>query len=333
MPSGAGDFGGTPLMHDPALLREILDAQLEMVCRFRADGTIVFVNRAYAESIGSEPGALTGQSLWNFVSDADRAHVLAQARRLTPDNTEVTIENRFETAIGPRWVMWKNHALAFDAAGNLVEAQSTGIDITDRKTLEERTALLIEELNHRVKNTLMVVQAMAHQSFRGKDVPPAPLAAFGERLSALAAAHTALSDANWDGAQIDEVIRRGVSILGRDTDRVTMTGPEATLAAGPTVPLVLALHELSTNALKYGALSQEEGTIDIRWTLIPETGWIDLLWRERGGPVVTLPERKGFGSRLITDAVSRQLGGVAELSYDPSGVTCHITFPIAQSRP
>jgi PAS domain S-box-containing protein len=316
-------------MQDLALLREILDAQLEMVCRFRADGTIVFVNRAYAASIGSEPRALTGRNLWHFVSDQDRAHVLEQVSRLTPDNTEVTIENRFETAQGPRWILWKNHALGFDAVGNLIEAQSTGIDITERKELEERTTLLIEELNHRVKNTLMVVQAMAHQSFRGKGVPAEPLVSFGERLSALAAAHTTLSEANWAGAPIDEVIRRGVAICGRGSDRVTISGPEFMLLPGPTVPLVLALHELSTNALKYGALSQEEGKIAIQWTLVPETGWIDLVWRESGGPVVTPPACKGFGSRLITDAVSRQLGGVAELTYDPAGVSCNITFPVA----
>lgn len=320
-------------MQDWKLLREILDAQLEMVCRFRADGTIVFVNRAYAASIGSEPRALTGRSLWDFVSAADRLHVEAQVRRLTPQNPEITIENRFETAHGPRWVLWKNHALAFDDDGLLTEAQSTGIDITERKELEERTALLIEELNHRVKNTLMVVQAMAHQSFRGQGLPPEPMAAFGERLTALASAHTALSNANWAGAPMDEVIRRGVAICGSGTDRVRIAGPDITLPSGPTVPVVLALHELATNALKYGALSGDRGAIDIGWTVAPDTGWVEIIWRESGGPPVSPPTRKGFGSRLITDAVSRQLGGAAELAYHPDGVTCSINFPVAQGQP
>ena len=105
-------------VYDAPLLREILDAQLEMVCRFRRDGTILFVNRAYAETLGSTPAELTGNNLWQYVSAADRAHVEAQVDQLSVDRPEITIENRFETASGVRWVMWRNHGLAFDAAGS-----------------------------------------------------------------------------------------------------------------------------------------------------------------------------------------------------------------------
>lgn len=187
--------------------------------------------------------------------------------------------------------------------------------------------LLIEELNHRVKNTLMVVQGLAHQSFRGKDVPAQPLATFGDRLNALAGAHTALSKANWGSAPVDEVIRQGIAVFRHDADRVTISGPSLRLASGPTVPLVLALHELATNALKYGALSGDAGKVEIRWS-IPQEGWIELLWTERGGPPVAPPQRQGFGSRLITDAVSRQLGGTARIDHAPEGVTCRIAFPV-----
>lgn len=316
-------------MHNAAVLREILDAQLEMVCRFRADGTILYSNRAYARTLGQTVEVLAGRNLWDFIVGDDRAGVQAQLDQLAPDRTEVTIENRLETAEGPRWTLWRNHALEFDAQGRLLVAQSTGIDITERRLLEERTRLLVEELNHRVKNTLMVVQAMAFQTFRGKDIPPEPVTTFNERLSALASAHTALSRANWAGTPIGALVREGTAICGRAGEGgVRLDGPDVTIPAGPTVQLVMVLHELATNAMKYGALSVAEGTVDIRWNLDEGATCLTLEWQERGGPSVAAPTRQGFGSRLIRDAVDRQMGGEARVTYAPEGLSCRITFPL-----
>lgn len=313
-------------MTEAALLREILDAQLEMVCRFTADGTIRYVNRAYAATLGAEPDALTGRSLWDFVTADDRAPVQGLMDGLRPDSAEVTIENRFETAAGTRWILWHNHALRFDERGRWTEAQSTGFDITERKLLEERTQLLVEELNHRVKNTLMVVQAIAFQTFRGKDIPRGPVANFNQRLVALGAAHTALSRANWAGAPLDELIRQGLAVCGGDSERVLIAGPEVVLSAGPTVPLVMVLHELATNAIKYGALSNQEGTVRIDWEA--DAGNVTMSWIECDGPAVQPPRAKGFGSRLITDAVAGQMGGSVDLEYDQKGFSCTIRFPL-----
>lgn len=315
-------------MHDAAVLREILDAQLEMVCRFRADGTILYVNRAYAQTLGKVPEAIIGRSLWDFVSGKDRLAVQAQVDRLRPDRTEVTIENRFETSDGPRWTLWRNHALSFDDEGRLAVAQSTGIDITDRRLLEERTALLVDELNHRVKNTLMVVQAMAQQTFRGGALPAEPVGKFNERLSALAGAHTMLSRASWAGNALDEIVHAGTAICG--TGRVCAQGPEILIPAGHTVPLIMVLHELSTNALKYGALSSGEGDVHVSWRFDAPTGWVRIEWRERGGPPVVPPTRKGFGSRMIEGAVTRQLSGATEVFHEPGGLVCRLGFPLQE---
>ncbi|WP_225204564.1 sensor histidine kinase [Novosphingobium huizhouense] len=315
-------------MPDSAMLLEILDAQLEMVCRFRADGTILFVNRAYAESLGESRETLVGRSLWDFVTGEDRAGVQAQVDLLTPDNVEVTIENRFETSAGARWMLWRNHALEFDADGRLAVAQSTGIDITERKLLEERTALLVGELNHRVKNTLMVVQAMAQQTFRDADLPERPVETFNERLSALAGAHTMLSRASWGGNTLDEIVRQGTAICRRGTIRAE--GPEITIAAGPTIPLIMVLHELSTNAMKYGALSREGGWVEVDWGLDAARRRLSLIWRELGGPPVAAPSRKGFGSRMIEGAVKRQLSGETSVDYAPQGLVCRLSFPMGE---
>ncbi|MCX7282993.1 MAG: PAS domain S-box protein [Novosphingobium sp.] len=313
-------------MSDQALLREILDAQLETVCRFRADGTILFVNRAYARSLGREPEELTGQNLWNFVSHEDHQHVSQMLERLTPQHPELTIENRFEAATGARWTLWRNHALEFDEAGRWHVAQSTGIDITERKLLEEQLELLVGELNHRVKNTLMVVQAMAHQTFRGASLPAAPVGTFNERLAALSAAHDALSRTNWAGVPLAEIVRHGLLILGHGDARLHFSGPDVIVSSTATVSLVMVLHELATNALKYGALSVADGQVSVVWS-VTAAGEVEICWQERGGPRVIAPVRKGFGSRLVSEAVPRQLGGSVQLDYDPDGVRCVLTIP------
>lgn len=313
-------------MSDSALLREILDAQLETVCRFRSDGTILFVNRAYARTLEHEPQDLTGRNLWDFVTGEDQDHVRDMLRHLTPDHPELTIENRFETANGTRWMLWRNHALEFDANGAWSVAQSTGIDITERKDLEERLELLVGELNHRVKNTLMVVQAMAQQTFRGADEPDRKVSTFTHRLSALSGAHDALSRTNWAGACLSDIVRQGLLICGPDDLRVDIAGPEVVMPASATVSLVMVLHELATNAMKYGALSGLAGRVSVRWSVRGD-GMVEIDWVESGGPVVTPPSRKGFGSRLLTEAVPRQLGGRVNLEYDAMGLRCQIAVP------
>ncbi len=316
-------------MADRALLREILDAQLEMVCRFRADGMILFVNRAYARSLGLEPDDLTGKNLWAFVTGDDHSYVMNELNRLTPSQPELTIENRFETASGTRWVLWSNHALEFDEQGKWSVGQSTGIDITDRKQLEEQLELLVGELNHRVKNTLMVVQAMAFQTFRGANGLSEPVTTFNQRLSAVSGAHDALSRANWTGTTMAEIVRQGTVICDDGGVRVRSTGPEVVLPANATVSLVMVLHELATNAMKYGALSDEKGQVHICWSLDKPAREVTIDWRESGGPPVRPPSRKGFGFRLINEAVPRQLSGTVDLAYGADGLRCKISLPVA----
>lgn len=317
------------MMQNVALLREILDAQLEMVCRYRADGTILFVNRAYAHSLKREPADLTGHNLWQYVTGEDQDRVREMLNRLTPAQPELTIENRFETADGTRWMLWRNHALEFDKNGDWAVAQSTAIDITERRDLEEQLQLLVGELNHRVKNTLMVVQAMAFQTFRGLDVAALPVEKFNHRLAALSGAHDTLSQVNWTGAPFDEIVRQGLLVCGDGGGRITVSGPDVMLPANATVSLVMVLHELATNALKYGALSGNCGEVSVLWNLDEQYGWVVIHWQEQGGPPVTPPMRKGFGSRLLAEAVPRQLGGTVEVDYKKAGLRCRIAIPLA----
>lgn len=312
-------------MDEAKLLREILDSQQDMVCRFRSDGTILYANRAYAETLGCRAEDLVGASLWNFVTPEDRAGVEAGLRRLTPEEPAVRIENRLETADGTRWTLWRNRGLKWDADGRLLEAQSTGYDITEVRQLEAQRQLLIDELNHRVRNTLTVVQGMAHQTFRGSDIPPAPLAAFNARLHALAGAHSALSQFNWSGAEIAEVVRQGLAICAGDLARVAMAGPIVQVRPAVAVALVLVLHELATNAMKYGALADEAGSLAVTWER-DGAGGLVLVWLERGGPPAAPPTRSGFGTRLITSSVRQQLQGEVDFVFASEGLTCRMAF-------
>jgi len=320
-------------MPDAEILRDILDSQLEMVCRYKADGTILFANAAYGQMMGRPHETLKGLKVWDLIPASEHTLIREQLGELTPQYPSRTIENRLDGADGnPHWTLWRNHALAFDAQGRWQIAQSTGIDITERKVLEDRLRLLVEELNHRVKNTLMVVQAMAWQSFRGSDVPTSPVENFTARLHALAAAHTVLSQRHWAGARLAEVVRKGLTIcsggeLGSGgARRISASGPELLVKATPTVSLVMVLHELTTNAIKYGALSNTTGTVAISWAM-RDDGSVALQWREQGGPAMTAPTRSGFGSRLIRDAIMRQLSGEAAVDHAGEGLVAHLVLP------
>ena len=190
---------------------------------------------------------------------------------------------------------------------------------------EAQHALLVEELNHRVKNTLAVLQAIASQTFRGASKTERDT--FDGRLGALAKAHDLLSQEKWAGANAQDVVNRVLepyAILG--SPRLRISGPKVPLTPPRAVMMSMILHEIATNAAKYGALSNEAGTVSIDWRLVLEPAGerLRLTWIESGGPRVHAPTRKGFGSRLIERGARDQLGGSATVDFLPTGVVCTI---------
>ncbi|GGD63848.1 PAS domain-containing protein [Erythrobacter arachoides] len=219
-------------------------------------------------------------------------------------------------------------AIAFDNAQLFRDAQ---VEITQRKLVEERQVLLINELNHRVKNTLAIVQGLAQQSFKN-DVPSdVARASFGARLSALSAAHNLLTRQNWENALLSETIRDAVeATTGEDACRVTLEGPDVVLSPQTAVSLAMAIHELSTNAIKYGALSNKAGTVEVNWRVERTDGKprLHLQWTETGGPPVRAPDKRGFGTRMIERGLASELQGEVELNFRSSGIQCTITAPL-----
>ncbi|HEX3755149.1 MAG TPA: sensor histidine kinase [Rhizomicrobium sp.] len=209
-------------------------------------------------------------------------------------------------------------AIAINNARLLKAAQD---EIAQRRLAEEAKELILREIQHRVKNTLGVVQAMVGQTF--KTAPAPEREAFSARIQALAGAHDLLSDQNWDQAQITDVINRAISpFRERGHERFHCRGPQAALNANKALLLAMVLHELGTNAVKYGALSNDAGHIAVTWDFADsEQRALRLTWRESDGPPVTPPTRKGFGSTLIGRALAHQ-SSTAQIDYDPQGVVC-----------
>ncbi|MFD0460909.1 sensor histidine kinase [Microvirga aerilata] len=204
-------------------------------------------------------------------------------------------------------------------------------DVTERKGWEEHQRLLINELNHRVKNTLATVQAIAGQSFRGMSGEAAlKLNSFNDRLFALSRAHDVLTRENWEGAELREIIMEVLEPYHRQAGkRFEIDGPRLRLAPGMALALAMALHELATNAAKYGALSVSSGRVTIKWTTAGSSPPLFMLrWEEEGGPTVELPTRRGFGTRLIERMLANDLSGEVRLSYEPAGVTCVVKAPL-----
>jgi two-component sensor histidine kinase len=200
-------------------------------------------------------------------------------------------------------------------------ADMLALEMDHRRRIERHQNLLLDELNHRVKNTLATVQAMAIQTLKGVDI--AARDAFLARLFALSSQHDLLTLDNWEGASLEGVVRRALRPY-RDDERTcfAVEGPAVHLDPKRALALGMGFHELATNAAKYGALSNAAGTVHVGWNVVPDGKILKLRWEETGGPAVIAPERRGFGLRLIEHGLGRELGGAVRVDFAPDGLIC-----------
>jgi len=224
------------------------------------------------------------------------------------------------------------------SAGPLVDENKANVgsivtltDITERKRAEEQQTTMVAELNHRVKNILAIVQSVAAQTMRSSNSLESFADAFAGRLRALAIAHDVLTQTRWIGIGLSELLAAVLApYRAGDGSRVRIAGPAILLPARSVLPLSMVLHEMTTNAAKYGALSARRGTIDITWQVSdgPHES-IELVWQEHGGPPVKpVPQASGFGTKLIDHVVRHDLDGRTEVDFDPDGVRWTIAFPV-----
>jgi two-component sensor histidine kinase len=198
---------------------------------------------------------------------------------------------------------------------------------------EAHLRLLMRELTHRSKNLLAVVQAMARQTARQGGTVANFLERFGARLQAVSRAHDLLVQESWHGASLEELVRAQLDhYLDRDNPQISLAGPEIRLRPEAAQSLGLALHELATNAAKYGALSRTRGRVAVEWRLNPvgRGGHLEIVWQESKGPNVGAPRRRGFGSMVIEHNLTRALDAEVELDFLPEGLRCRIVVPASQ---
>jgi two-component sensor histidine kinase/PAS domain-containing protein len=206
-------------------------------------------------------------------------------------------------------------------------------DVTERRRAEQRQRLLINELNHRVKNTLVTVQSIAAQTLRSAQDLPCARAAFEARLMALAAAHDLLTKESWHGARLADVVAAAMAPFEAvQQPQISRVGPHVWLTAQRAMALNMALHELATNAVKYGALSRPEGRVAIRWRLVGDDD-LNISWREAGGPPVAPSGHSGFGSRMLLRSLARELAADVDLTFAPDGVRCEIRCKVEPTWP
>jgi two-component sensor histidine kinase len=205
-----------------------------------------------------------------------------------------------------------------------------GVETNAHIAAAKLQTVLIGELHHRVKNMLAIASAIASQSLRDATSIEAAAKTIAERLSALGVSHDLLIQESWTGAGCRTLIENAIrAFQTRGFEQFSITGNNVPVSSGPAVALSMVIHELSTNALKYGALSVPEGSVRIRWSVDLEHQRFHLEWRESGGPVVVPPTKRSFGSRFIEQALPGQLQGEARLLFEPSGLVCDVNIPLS----
>jgi two-component sensor histidine kinase len=232
----------------------------------------------------------------------------------------------------PEFLAAENVSLRLLLAQAEIDAQEllaqAGIDAKEREAADKLQKLILEELHHRIKNTLATVSAIASQSLR--NVPGAEHAqhAIEGRLLALGRAHLLLQ-ARWTSADLGKIVRGATEAFDNpDVPKFTISGPDVRMTSGAVIAIAMTLNELCTNTTKFGALSVPAGRVDIAWTLDPKTQRLDLKWTEQNGPAVRAPDKRSFGTRLV-ETLGKQLKGDVHLRYEPGGFVYAFDVPLA----
>ncbi len=297
-----------------------------------AEGRFLRVNESICDITGLTREELLGWRLFARTHPDDRdVDEELYRRQVKGEIGFYSVEKRFIRRDGRTiWCSIRSSTVC-DASGRFLYGVRVVQDVTARKEADERQKLLMDELNHRVKNTLATVQSLATQTARGTDSPEAFRQAFEGRLIALSQAHDQLTQRHWTSADLRGIVTAATAPFARGKDRVVIAGEDVTVMPRVALSLAMVFHELTTNAVKYGALSAPAGQVEVIWRTVPGAGQqpqLSIEWHERGGPAVAVPTRQGFGSRFIEGSVAAELRGIARLHFDAEGLRCTIDVPL-----
>ena len=315
------------LQESEARYRALYDDNPSMYFTVDAGGMVLSVNEFGAQQLGYTPAELVGQSVLQVVHAEDREAALRHLARCAKNpETVVTTELRKVHRDGS--IIWvRELARAVRDSGLLLVCE----EITERKRAEEQQSLLIAELDHRVKNVLASVAAIARRTGERKGSMEDFIDTLDRRIQSMADAHDLLSRNRWQGVSLADLVNRELAPYATDGNTV-VEGPEIVLAAAATQATAMVLHELATNAAKYGALSTPRGRVRVRWQRLSNAGVptkLKLEWLEAGGPTVVPPTETGYGTSVIRDLIPYELNGTVALTFGPSGVNCVIEVAVA----
>ena len=305
--------------------RRIFEQASDLILTADLDQIITDCNPSAAAAVGLDRADVIGREISEFVSPDDFERTTAMLGRKLEEGGTTRYDVRVRSSTG-EWLFWEiNSGLTHGEDGKPVGLHVVGRDISERKRFERQQQMLVGELNHRVKNTLAIVQSLARQTFEKDAAPGGAIATFEGRLQALATAHNLLTRKSWESASMAEVIAEALAPFCVES-RCEADGPKLLLPPATAVALSLATHELATNAAKYGALSNESGRVSVRWSIGKDA--LSFIWREEGGPTTAPPAREGFGTKLIKRTLAAELRGTAELDFQPSGLVCRLKAPL-----
>jgi PAS domain S-box-containing protein len=317
------------LEESEARYRALYDDNPSMYFTLDASGTVLSVNEFGARQLGYTPAELVGQWVLRVVHEEDleaaRQHLGKCAENI---ETVVTAELRKVHRDGR--IVWVREVARAVPAGQRAVLLIVCEDITERKRAEEQQSLLVAELDHRVKNVLASVAVVAMRTGERSGSKRDFIETLNHRLQSMADAHALLSRNRWQGVSLADLVGQELAPFAT-AGNTDVEGPHVALTAEATQALAMVLHELATNAAKYGALSKPQGRVSVRWEWCQPAS-LKLEWHEQGGPVVTGPAQAGYGTSVIRDLIPYELGGTVELKFAPDGVRCLVVIPDEQAR-
>jgi PAS domain S-box-containing protein len=313
-----------------ARLSAIVESSDDAIISKTLDGRITSWNSGSEHIFGYKEEEMIGQPITRIIPPElheEEKHILAQLRAGKPIEHFETVRVAKD---GRRVDVSLTVSPVRDRFGNIAGASKVSRDITQRKQAEQTQRLLINELNHRVKNLLASVQVIVQHTLRKTKDPEEFASSFAGRIQSMARVHTLLTSSAWTGADLRELLRDQLDIGMVDEGRFTAWGPAVRLSPQMAMHVALMLHELATNSAKYGAVAAPNGWITVNWSVRDTV--LMFRWQERGGPPVSAPASSGFGLRLIEQSAKSQ-GGGAHALWEAEGVTWEITIPLAESAP
>lgn len=299
----------------------------------KAANPIVYANQAFLELTGWSRDEVLGESFNSLMARGASPDALKEIEKAIAGSHEDDPEICYRRKDGSQF--WASIFVTpvKDEQGKIVQHFASLVDLTSFKAEQATCKLLIDELNHRVKNTLATVQSIVRQALRTATDPAVIRESIESRIFALSRSHDILSRENWKGAGLHDLIDASLepfAVTDSRVERFNVEGCNLRLPPKAALALGIAFHELATNAFKYGAFSNDSGTISITWKIKSSASGKRLLlhWREKGGPKVTPPTRKGFGSQVIERGLGHELHGEVDVDYPPTGVVCMINVPV-----